>query len=665
MKNNYNDKDARTFVRRQVKCHVNKDLALCIYGSQLLGQNNELVMHGGGNSSVKISNDILYVKGSGSDMAFATPDNFPALDLKYLTKKQSLGEVSDGELITILRRSKLNPDAIDPSVETLVHAFLPDKFVYHTHANSILALSNQPNGLLLCKSIFGNKAEIIPYSMSGFELAKKVISERDRLKDCHGIVCMKHGIFSFGTSAKEAYDNMINLVNHAEKALILKSKKKLTSTLAVKTHTRVEEILPIIRGGLGPGWILSYRTSKLIKTFMSNNELRRYGMAGPVTPDHVIWIGHKPLILTLSQNPKESFEKIILDSIKLYKAQSERRFLKHNLRYRGQKIIKNKTPRVILIPGIGLVGVGKNINESSIAADLAEVNIRVISDAEAIGTYSPASKRQIFDVEYWAPEANKIKERTSLPLGGKIVLITGGGSGIGAATAGIFSKNGAVVALVDKDLTAAELVASKINGYGFQCDVTSVKDVKRTFDKICKKFGGVDIIVSNAGAAWQGEIGTVDNKIIRDSFELNFFAHQNIAQNAVRIMRAQKLGGSLLFNTSKQAINPGPDFGPYGLPKAATLFLMRQYAVDHSKDGITSNAVNADRIRSGLLTSVMIEKRSKARKLSEADYMQGNLLGIEVNAEDVGEAFLALALSPKTTASVFTVDGGNIAAALR
>ena len=181
----------------------------------------------------------------------------------------------------------------------------------------------------------------------------------------------------------------------------------------------------------------------------------------------------------------------------------------------------------------------------------------------------------------------------------------------------------------------------------------------------CKTYGGIDIVVSNAGAAWRGEIGTVDEKIIRKSFELNFYAHQSIAQNAVRVMRVQNFGGRLLFNTSKQAINPGADFGPYGLPKAATLFLMRQYAVDHGKDGITSNAVNADRIRSGLLTGTMISNRSRARNVSEADYMTGNLLGKEVTAEDVAKAFVDLALSPKTTAAVITVDGGNIAASLR
>ena len=197
------------------------------------------------------------------------------------------------------------------------------------------------------------------------------------------------------------------------------------------------------------------------------------------------------------------------------------------------------------------------------------------------------------------------------------------------------------------------------------CDVTDAAEVAAAFDRIAETYGGVDIVVSNAGAAWQGRIGEVDESVLRESFELNFFAHQSVAQAAVRIMGAQGTGGCLLFNTSKQAVNPGPDFGPYGLPKAATLFLMRQYALDYGKDGIRSNAVNADRIRTGLMTDDMIANRSRARGISEKDYMSGNLLGREVTAEDVAKAFLDLALSPKTTGAVLTVDGGNIAAALR
>ena len=195
--------------------------------------------------------------------------------------------------------------------------------------------------------------------------------------------------------------------------------------------------------------------------------------------------------------------------------------------------------------------------------------------------------------------------------------------------------------------------------------MTDADAVRGAFDRVAAAFGGVDIVVSNAGAAWQGRIGEVSDQVLRDSFELNFWAHQTVARNAVRIMTAQGTGGCLLFNASKQAVNPGPDFGPYGLPKAATLALMRQYAVDYGKDGIRASAVNADRIRSGLLTDEMVASRSKARGVSETDYMSGNLLGREVTAADVAQAFVHLALDRKTTAAVLTVDGGNIAAAVR
>jgi NAD(P)-dependent dehydrogenase (short-subunit alcohol dehydrogenase family) len=198
-----------------------------------------------------------------------------------------------------------------------------------------------------------------------------------------------------------------------------------------------------------------------------------------------------------------------------------------------------------------------------------------------------------------------------------------------------------------------------------QCDVTKPEQVRAAFAATCERFGSVDIVVSNAGAAWQGRIGDVSDELLRKTFELNFFAHQTVAQEAVRIMLKQGTGGALLFNLSKQAVNPGANFGPYGLPKAATMLLMRQYAVDYGADGIRSNGVNADRIRSGLLTDAMIAARAKARGVTEAEYMSGNLLNREVLAEDVAQAFVALAKARKTTGHIETVDGGNIAAALR
>jgi NAD(P)-dependent dehydrogenase (short-subunit alcohol dehydrogenase family) len=229
------------------------------------------------------------------------------------------------------------------------------------------------------------------------------------------------------------------------------------------------------------------------------------------------------------------------------------------------------------------------------------------------------------------------------------------------------AREGAEVAVLDRDLEAAKRVAAEIGGHALplECDVTKPDAVARAFNKVVEKFGGIDIVVSNAGAAWQGRIGEVDDATLRQSFELNFFAHQTVAKNAVRVMKAQGTGGCLLFNTSKQAVNPGKDFGPYGLPKAATLFLVKQYALDHGKDAIRSNAVNADRIRTGLLTPEMVKERAIARHISEADYMSGNLLKREVTAEDVADAFVFLALARKTTAATVTVDGGNIEASLR
>jgi len=302
-----------------------------------------------------------------------------------------------------------------------------------------------------------------------------------------------------------------------------------------------------------------------------------------------------------------------------------------------------------------------------IAADIAEAWIEGVTDAEAIGTFTSISEADMFDCEYWPLELAKLGAAKEKPLAGQVAVITGAGGAIGAATAKAFAAAGAEVALLDVNFDAAKKQAETIGGSALpvKCDVTNEAFVRAAFEQVLHAFGGVDIVVSNAGAAWQGRIGEVDEKILRESFELNFYGHQRVAQAAVKIMLAQGTGGCLLFNVSKQAVNPGPNFGPYGLPKAATLFLVRQYAVDYGADGIRANAVNADRIRSGLLTNDFIKERSKARGVSEKDYMSGNLLQREVTADDVAQAFLHQALELKTTGDVTTVDGGNIAAALR
>jgi NAD(P)-dependent dehydrogenase (short-subunit alcohol dehydrogenase family) len=350
-----------------------------------------------------------------------------------------------------------------------------------------------------------------------------------------------------------------------------------------------------------------------------------------------------------------------------FAARYRRYFAHHNKRAGGGKRELDSLPRVVLVQGLGLFGLGRSKRDAVIAADIAEEWIDAVADAERIGRFESISEADMFDVEYWPLEQNKLGARREPPLAGQIAAITGAAGASGAATAKTFAAAGAEVALLDVNLAAASEVAKAVGptALAVECDVTDAASVRAAFDRVAATFGGLDILVSNAGAAWQGRIGEIGEQVLRQSFELNFYGHQRVAQAAVKIMLAQGTGGCLLFNVSKQAVNPGPDFGPYGVPKAALLALMRQYALDYGADGIRANAVNADRIRSGLLTEDFIKARAKARGVSEQDYMTGNLLGREVTADDVAQAFLHQALALKTTADVTTVDGGNIAAAMR
>jgi NAD(P)-dependent dehydrogenase (short-subunit alcohol dehydrogenase family) len=275
------------------------------------------------------------------------------------------------------------------------------------------------------------------------------------------------------------------------------------------------------------------------------------------------------------------------------------------------------------------------------------------------------SEEDLFDVEYWSLEQAKLGKGTEAALARHVVAVTGGAGTIGRATAEAFRDAGAEVALLDLPGGRLEEAAAEAGGLAVACDVTDTGSVEAAFGRVAEAYGGLDVLVSNAGGARQGRIGEVEDEVLRESFELNFWGHQRCARAAVAIMRRQGTGGVLLFNASKQALHPGRDFGPYGLPKAATLHLMRQYALDHGRDGIRANAVNADRIRSGLLTDEMVAARARARGVSEEEYMRGNLLGREVLPEDVARAFVALALARMTTGAVLTVDGGNPAAAPR
>lgn len=684
MQNNWNDNKAAAYVQRYAGMGVNEDLALRVYTTRLLGRNPELVLHGGGNTSVKTTAtdlfgqtvDVLCVKGSGWDMAEIEPAGLPAVRLEAVQQLKKLDVLSDEDMVGFQRANLLDQASPNPSVETLLHAFLPHKYIDHAHANAVLSIIDQPDGEAIAREVYGDEMGIVPYVMPGFALSKLASEIYEKNPQVKGLILHKHGIFTFGHSARIAYARMIEMTSRAEARIAQMPRKVFTAAKPPAKPAKRSEILPIIRGAnairQGDGrysrWITEFRSDAAILEFVSQQNLDKHAWTGVITPDHIIRIKNQPLVLPFANaDDLAGFAVEVKRRIADYISTYHQYFAENNAKAGGHKVELDPMPRAFLLPGLGIVGMGKSKKDAIIAADLIERAIPTVMHAEQVGRFEPLPDSELFEMEYWSLEQAKLAKGRELPLARQVVAITGGAGAIGAATAQAMADMGAEVVILDLDEQAAKRIAAGISRFavGLACDVTNDASVTAAFAQIAEHFGGVDIVVSNAGAAWSGNIGELDDAVLRKSFELNFFGHQRVAQAASRMMKAQTTGGALLFNVSKQAINPGADFGAYGLPKAATLFLSRQYAVDLGKFGIRANAVNADRIRSGLLDEDMVTKRAKARGLSEADYMGGNLLGLEVTAKDVAQAFVHQALALKTTGSVTTVDGGNIAAALR
>ncbi len=710
--NRWSDKDAENFVREYASKGVSEDLALRTYSARLLGSDPTLVLHGGGNTSVKTkvqglfgeSISVLCVKGSGWDLSTIEPEGHPAVRLNPLKELRKLSQLSDEEMVATQRCNLINPSSPNPSVETLLHAFLPQKFIDHTHSIALLAIADQQDPENICKEIYGKSLAIVPYVMPGFQLALEAAkayeeAEKEASKNginIEGMILLKHGLFSFGDSAQESYKRMINIVNKAEKKLINYKPIYFNPQKKSTEKRSISNILPFLRGAFGRAalkkecprrWIFELRVNPLILELVNDHRLVDWSNRGVATPDHVIRTKARPLVLEKppeisNQNNLNSFNNLMNWRASAEKALSEYiyeyedYFKRQNKRFKGQKKQLDPLPRLIAIPGIGLIGIGNSSKSACIAADIGEAWASTLIAAEGLGRFTPVKEEDIFDLEYWSLEQAKLGKTKEAPLARHIVAITGGGSGIGAETAVAFANQGAEVVVIDKDINAANKVATRCgdNAFGVQCDVTDSVQVELTFNNIAERFGGLDIVVSNAGAAWTGDISNISESILRKSFELNLFAHQRVSQEASKLFSIQDysckepnsyLGGQLLFNISKQALNPGKSFGAYGIAKAALLALMKQYSLEEGSKRIRCNAINADRIRSGLLDQKMIQERALARGISEEEYMGGNILGAEVRASDVANAFISLALMERTTGALLTVDGGNIAAMVR
>jgi rhamnose utilization protein RhaD (predicted bifunctional aldolase and dehydrogenase)/NAD(P)-dependent dehydrogenase (short-subunit alcohol dehydrogenase family) len=705
MQNLWNDADLQLSVKEQCSsADMQSELAELVYASRLLGSESSLVMHGGGNTSVKcelvdmVGNraEVLLIKASGVDLSRVSGCDYTPLRLGPLHKLGALFTRNDLVSEEALRRfstkefkhllllnmfsltDHMAEHRLTPSIETLLHAFLPHKFIFHTHSFALLTLSNQPDGEKLCRETLGESFGSVPYIKPGLGLARSAAVVYEAKPDIEGLVLHKHGLVTFGTTAKEAYSRMIEAVSTLEARIAAAGRKTFPLLTLPANIAPVEVTAPVIRGACvdekTPGtrefhqFILDFRTSQAILDYVNSSDLVRMSQKGAMTPDFIVRTKNRPLVVPAPDvSDITGFKVAVHEAVQRYRQEYTAYFHAQQQAAGMEVTMLDPLPRVVLVPGLGLFGLGKNAESAAVNADIATGTASAILDAESVGTFESISDREAFEIEYWDMEQAKVTKVHHDVFAGKIVMVTGAASGIGLATAKAFRQRGAELVILDLTHDALDRAVEELGGsvLALTCDVTSRVEIQAAFDTACRRFGGVDIIVSNVGAAIQGRIGEVSDELLRKSFELNFFSHQSIAQAAVRVMKLQGTGGVLLFNVSKQAVNPGPDFGPYGLPKAATMFLVRQYALDHGRDGIRSNGINADRIRSGLLTEDMIKARSTARGLSEKEYMAGNLLQLEVTAEDVAEAFVHLALEIRTTGSITTVDGGNIAAALR
>jgi len=686
MQNLWNDADAHKMIEHYAARGVNEDLALRTYSSRLLGGDPRLVQHGGGNTSVKTVLRDLYgdevqvvcVKGSGRDLSNIEPGGHPAVKLEPLFRLKSLEQLSDEDMVNAFRQNLLDQSAPTPSIETLLHAYLPHKFVDHTHAVLSTVLAAQPDGEAMCEEIFGRRVAWVPYIMPGFGLAQLATAVYEAQPQVQGLLLANHGIFSMAQTARGSYDLMIEFITLLEDYLAQHGSLPLSfePVPQVQNVARLEDVLPILRGIFGrlslPGqpqhWLFDARADERRMAFVNGRGVLDYTARGMATPEHVIRMKRLPALLLIPlEGALETWAVQAEDALKAYADDYHAYFQRNNARVGGIKRELDALPRVLLIPHLGMVGAGRTRLEASISSDTATAWSEAITDAESIGEYRSISETQHFDMEYWSLEQVKLGKFAPTGMNGQVVLVTGGGGGIGAATARAFFEQGAEVAVLDLSLEAAHEVAQGLGRFalGLECDVTQPEQVARAFAAVVAHFGGLNVVVSNAGIALGGKMLDLPLETLRRSFEVNFFAHQLVAQAAVRILKVQGLGGVLLFNVSKQAVNPGPDFGAYGTSKAALLALVRQYALEHGAEGIRVNAVNADRIRSGLLDGETIARRSKARGLSESEYMAGNLLRQEVRAEDVAQAFVASARLERTTGNVVTVDGGNVAAMLR
>lgn len=683
--NLWTDAEAEAFLAAAGPDPRARDLALRVYSSRLIGRDPDLVMHGGGNTSLKSTAqdvfgeevEVLHIKGSGWDLEVIEARGLPAVRLGPLMRLRSLPALSDEAMVNVQRLNLMDPSAPNPSVETLLHAWIPHRVVDHTHATAFLVLANLPEVAAVTRELFGDRLTLVPYVMPGFALAKAAARAYEQNPEAEGLLLVNHGHFAWGPDAKSSYDRIVAHTNLVEAWLADRRPAPLVPAVALPV-AEAAPVLSALRGALASALpetahlpVLDLRAGEGERAFCARPDLEDLATRGVATPDHVIRTKGEVLVLRRAAQEAAAMRAAVAAWADRYRGYFEA----HAPLASEPKKMLAPMPGLVWLEGAGIVGVGATAAAARIAADIGCQSARVRADGEAAGGFRPIGAKDLFDMEYWSLEQAKLGNGKAPALQGRVVLVTGGAGAIGLATARAFAAQGASLFLVDRPGEALDkaLAALGRDHAGHGCDITAPGAAAAAVAACAARFGGLDILVSNAGAAVTGDIATLDDRVLRDSFELNFFAHLAFSQAVIAIFRAQAAGraargaepGQILFNVSKQAVNPGKGFAAYGLPKATTFFLLRQLALELGAEGIRVNGINADRIRSGLLSPEMISARSAARGVDEATYMAGNLLRAEVEARHVADAFVMLARAERTTGHVMTVDGGNMEAALR
>ena len=682
IKNAWDDRTLKEYKNKLFK-KLHSDIVERIYTSHLIGNDPDLVMHGGGNISVKtiekntIGEDVktLRIKGSGWDLEKINNVGLPALDIKKLLKLGAISKLSDEGLVSFQRQCLLDPGAPNPSIETLLHAFIPEKFVEHTHSTPFLFLANIKNSKKVIHDLFGDKVAFVPYVKPGFDLALLANSTYRSFDKLEGMFLEHHGHFTWGDTAKESYDRLIKQTNTVEKWIDTlnpskqpKLNKKTTKNISNKAdrHAFIRDLRSSVNQ-IGQGeYILITDVSKKILDILDNKNLKKFVNRWVLTPDHIIRTKGKPLLFDLVNKSYSAAD--IYQKVENYTVQYTDYF--NTFYKKGLHTMLDPLPFMIWVRGLGVVAVSKDVKSGKIINDLASQTLRVFDKHIHTnkGFYS-LPESDLFEMEYWSLEQAKLGKSTRKPLQGKVAVITGGAGTIGKACAEKILFHGGNVVLIDKDKKELEKVTLNFNSdcvRSLDIDITKPNASDEILKFVTNFFGGADILISNAGSAVEGMTDELESQKFRDSFELNFFSHYELAKEFIKFYKHTNNKGQILFNISKQSINPGVNFGAYGIPKLSIIGLMKQLALENGLHGIRVNGINADKIQSGLLTSSMISKRSKARKVSKQDYLTGNLLRSEILADDVADGFMALILSlSKTTGHIITVDGGNIEASLR